>query len=255
MAFLPGLCRHLLGEELQMPSVATWWCGQEEPRRYVLEHLDELVIKPAFRRFGQRPEFPATMDAAARADLARRIEAQPERFVAQEHVALSTVPVRTDKGLVPRHLVLRVFAAWDGESYTVMPGGLDARLHRSRRSVVSMQLGGGSKDTWVLEDPARRTIRRAPSIRLRIHEFGASPLQSAQPRGRQSLLAGPLRRTRRSRRAPGARAAARRSPAKRISAAPLRSKPPSGCWPGCITCRPRFPSPRSASSAGTCSGC
>ena len=58
MAFLPGMCRHLLGEDLRMPSVATWWCGQEEPRRYVLEHLDDLVIKPAFRRFGLRPEFP-----------------------------------------------------------------------------------------------------------------------------------------------------------------------------------------------------
>ena len=50
MAFLPGLCRHLLGEELRMPSVATWWCGQEEPRRYVLEHLEQLVIKPTFPR-------------------------------------------------------------------------------------------------------------------------------------------------------------------------------------------------------------
>ncbi len=151
MAFLPGLCRYLLGEDLHMPSVATWWCGQEEPRRYVIEHLDELVIKPAFRRFGLRPEFPEEMDAAARADLARRIEAHPERYVAQERVALSTVPVRTDKGLVPRHLMLRVFAVWDGQSYTVMPGGL-TRVSTEGTSVVSMQLGGGSKDTWVLEN-------------------------------------------------------------------------------------------------------
>ena len=150
MAFLPGLCRQLLGEELRMPSVATWWCGQEEPRRYVLEHLDHLVIKPAFPRFDRNAEFPQFMDAAAREKLRRRIEAQPEQYVAQERVALSTAPVRTDTGLAPRHVVLRVFAAWNGRSYTVMPGGLTRVSTEDTSLVVSMQLGGGSKDTWVL---------------------------------------------------------------------------------------------------------
>jgi uncharacterized circularly permuted ATP-grasp superfamily protein/uncharacterized alpha-E superfamily protein len=172
MAFLPGLCRHLLGEELCMPSVATWWCGQEEPRRYVLDHLEELVIKPAFRRFGLRPEFPEEMDAAARDELARRIEAQPERYVAQERVALSTAPVRTDKGLVPRHLMLRVFAVWDGMSYTVLPGGL-TRVSKEGTSVVSMQLGGGSKDTWVFENPGQEE-EEAPPTGIRLpHSNGA----------------------------------------------------------------------------------
>jgi uncharacterized circularly permuted ATP-grasp superfamily protein/uncharacterized alpha-E superfamily protein len=164
LAFLPALCRHLLGEDLRMPSVATWWCGDEAPRRYVLEHLEELVIKPAFPQHGQRVEFPASMDAAAREDLARRIAAQPEQFVAQEQVALSTAPVRTDAGLAARHVVLRVFAAWDGTGYTVMPGGLTRVSTEDRSLVVSMQLGGGSKDTWVLgassEGPA--AARTAP---------------------------------------------------------------------------------------------
>lgn len=150
MAFLPALCRHLLGEDLRMPSVATWWCGDEAPRRYVLEHLEQVVIKPAFPRFGQRAEFPASMDTMAREDLARRIAAQPEQFVAQEQVALSTAPVRTEHGLAARHVVLRVFAAWDGASYTVMPGGLTRVSTADRSLVVSMQLGGGSKDTLVL---------------------------------------------------------------------------------------------------------
>ncbi len=162
LAFLPALCRHLLGEDLRMPSVATWWCGDEAPRRYVLEHLEELVIKPAFPQHGQRVEFPASMDAAAREDLARRIAAQPEQFVAQEQVALSTAPVRTDAGLAARHVVLRVFAAWDGAGYTVMPGGLTRVSTEDRSLVVSMQLGGGSKDTWVLgagsEGPAARPV-------------------------------------------------------------------------------------------------
>ena len=150
MAFLPHVCRDLLGEDLRMPSVATWWCGDEGPRRYVLEHLDELVIKPAFPGFGQRVEFPAALDAAAREDLSRRIAARPERFVAQEQVKLSTAPVRTEAGLAARHVVLRVFAAWDGSGYTVMPGGLTRVSTSDQSLVVSMQLGGGSKDTWVL---------------------------------------------------------------------------------------------------------
>ncbi|HLQ76951.1 MAG TPA: circularly permuted type 2 ATP-grasp protein [Terriglobia bacterium] len=150
MPFLPGLCEQLVGESLKMPSVATWWCGQEEPRRYVLEHLDDLVIKGTFPRPGRHPEFPEKMDAAAKADLIQRIEAQPEEYVAQERVALSTVPVRTENGFAPRHVMLRVYAAWNGRSYSVLPGGLTRVSTQDSSLVVSMQLGGESKDTWVL---------------------------------------------------------------------------------------------------------
>jgi len=157
MAFLSGLCSHLLGEELRMPSVATWWCGQPDPRRYVLDHLKELVIKPAFPRHDRHAVFGAEMDDAGRARLRDEIETHPEQFVAQEKVALSTAPCWTRQGLTPRHIVLRVFAAWDGQGYTVMPGGL-TRVSTSHSSlVVSLQMGGGSKDTWVpgnLEDAA-----------------------------------------------------------------------------------------------------
>src|SRR5438552_1090325 len=160
MAFLPGLCRQVLGEELRMPSVATWWCGQEEPRRYVLEHLKELVIKPAFPRFGRRAEFPESMSPAACERLARRIEAQPEEFVAQERVALSTLPVRTETGIAPRHAVLRVYAAWNGQAYVVLPGGLTRVSTQDLSFVVSMHLGGGSKDTWVLSGSAEAVSAR-----------------------------------------------------------------------------------------------
>lgn len=150
MAFLPGLSRQLLGEELRMPSVATWWCGGKEPRRYVLDHLEELVIKPTFPRFNQKAEFPAKMSDAERKELAERIEAQPEQFLAQEQVDLSTAPVRAEQVIAARHIVLRVFAVWDGTSYTVLPGGLTRVSQEDSSLVVSMQLGGGSKDTWVL---------------------------------------------------------------------------------------------------------
>jgi uncharacterized circularly permuted ATP-grasp superfamily protein/uncharacterized alpha-E superfamily protein len=149
MAFLPGLARRMLGEDLQLPSVATWWCGQEAPRRRVLEELERLVIKPTFPRFGQHAEFPARMTAEERRALASRIEARPTQFVAQEQVDLSTSPVHTHRGLEARHVVVRACAAWDGSSYSVLPGGL-ARVSTNGQSlVVSMQLGGGSKDIWV----------------------------------------------------------------------------------------------------------
>jgi uncharacterized circularly permuted ATP-grasp superfamily protein/uncharacterized alpha-E superfamily protein len=172
IAFLPGLCRQLLGEELRMPSVATWWCGQEEPRRYVLEHLKELVIKPAFPRFGQHPEFPEALDETAFKALARRIEAQPEQYVAQERVALSTAPSRTESGIAPRHLVLRVYAVWNGNSYAVLPGGLTRVSKEQASIVVSMNLGGASKDTWVLGGSAARGVPagRQASVQIPVQQ-------------------------------------------------------------------------------------
>jgi len=150
LAFLPGLCRQLRGEDLLLPSVATWWCGQEDPCQYVLEHLDALVIKPASPSFGHQVEFPALMDAAGRDKLIGKIKAHPERYVAQEGIALSTSPARTDAGLAARHVVLRVFAAWDGQSYTVMPGGLTRVTTETSSHRLPVPLGGASKDTWVL---------------------------------------------------------------------------------------------------------
>ncbi len=174
MAFLPGLCRDLLGENLRMPSVATWWCGQEGPRRYVLNHLDEVVIKPAFPMFGKKVEFPALLDKYGRADLARRIEAHPEQFVAQEQVALSTAPVRTEYGVAPRHIVVRVFAAWNGEGYSVMPGGLTRVSTADKSLVVSMQQGGGSKDTWVM-GTGKDTEEESESLTRHTQEHSVAP--------------------------------------------------------------------------------
>jgi uncharacterized circularly permuted ATP-grasp superfamily protein/uncharacterized alpha-E superfamily protein len=152
-AFLPGLCRHLLGEELMLPSVATWWCGQETERRYVLDHLDRLIIKPAFPRFGLNPVFGPELDSKSREELRRKIESRPAYYVAQEMVSLSCAPVWTEEGLRPSHIVLRAFAAWDGEKFITLPGGLTRVAQASNSFIVNMQRGGSSKDTWVLGRP------------------------------------------------------------------------------------------------------
>ena len=151
-AFLPGLCRHLLYEKLKMPSVATWWCGQDDPLEFVAEHLGGLVIKSVAPAFGEHPVFGARLDAKQKQELMARIRLAPHRYVAQEQVALSTAPVWSDGGLLPRHLVVRVYAVPSGEGYKVMPGGLTRVTNSLDTLVVSVQRGGGSKDTWVLSD-------------------------------------------------------------------------------------------------------
>jgi uncharacterized circularly permuted ATP-grasp superfamily protein/uncharacterized alpha-E superfamily protein len=152
MAFLPGLCRHLLGEDLMLPSVATWWCGQPKERQHVLEHLDELVAKRAFSSENREPVFGRKLTEREKAALAAEVRARPNEFVGQDQVALSTAPVWVGHGMEPRPVVLRTYVAAAGHSYVVMPGGLTRVAGGRDVPVVSMQRGGGSKDTWVLSD-------------------------------------------------------------------------------------------------------
>lgn len=181
MAFLPGLCRHMLGEQLVMPSVATWWCGQEQPRGYVQDHIGKLVIKPSFQRFGHHPVFGCDLSSAEREDLLLRMHARPDQYLAQEQVELSTAPVWTESGLEARHVVLRVFATWDGRGYAVMPGGL-ARVSTEERSlIVSMQLGGGSKDVWVLGSAAEETAPSETPVRISRSEVEATRSSAVLP--------------------------------------------------------------------------
>ena len=158
-AFLPALSRHILGEDLKMPNIATWWCGDPGPRKWVVDHLSNLVIKPASRALQFEPVFGASLSAAERKALLEKIEANPGAYVAQEQVSLSMTPVAifpteesAESRLDARHLVLRVFAVAANGSYMVMPGGLSRITSSIDSLVVSMQHGGGSKDTWVLAD-------------------------------------------------------------------------------------------------------
>ncbi len=143
MSFLPGLCRHLLNEPLKLPSVATWWCGQKIAREHVLKNLDRLVVKPAFRTHLKIAE-------AERGELKRRIEFDPDLFVAQERVELSTAPSWDKNSLAAQPVSLRVFLVADGDGgYRVMPGGLARTSPESAGKFISMQRGGSSKDTWI----------------------------------------------------------------------------------------------------------
>ncbi len=151
MPFLPGLSRHLLGESLKLPSVATWWCGQPHALDWVLNHLDSVVIKPAFPNFAREPVFGSELPKAELDKFLSRLQAHPHEYVAQKQVALSTAPVWEHGSLQSRSVVLRTYVVNTGDGWTVFPGGL-VRVAEANGSVVSMQRGGHSKDAWVLWD-------------------------------------------------------------------------------------------------------
>ena len=149
MSFLPGLCEQILGEELALPSVATWWCGQKAAREYVLKNLAQLIVKPAFRTHLRAPDPTQPLNAAERADLQRRIEFAPDLFVAQERIGLSAAPAWERNSLVAKPVGLRVFLVATGKGYRVMPGGLTRVAPDVSGRFISMQRDSSSKDTWI----------------------------------------------------------------------------------------------------------
>ncbi|MGE3775244.1 MAG: circularly permuted type 2 ATP-grasp protein, partial [Gammaproteobacteria bacterium] len=153
LGFLPGLAQRLLGEPLALPSVATWWCGEAAACEDALAQAERLVFKSADPVQAFEPVFGPALDAAALARLREEVRATPARYVAQEWMHVSQAPTLTPRQpslLGARSVGLRVFAIATAEGYRVMPGGLTRVAPASDPLVVSMQRGGGSKDTWVL---------------------------------------------------------------------------------------------------------
>ncbi|MGE0725600.1 MAG: circularly permuted type 2 ATP-grasp protein, partial [Alphaproteobacteria bacterium] len=158
-AFLPRLCRALLGDDLLLPGVPTIWCGTAAGRGRVLASLDRLVVRDAF---DDRPLFArgssarvgAELSGAERRQLAERLARRGAGVVAQETTPLAVAPTRDGARLAPRPVALRVFAAWTPGGYVVMPGGLARMAREDGRAALSMQSGAASKDIWVLSDVA-----------------------------------------------------------------------------------------------------
>ncbi len=160
--FLPGASRWLLNEPLQLPSVATWWCGEQPALDYVVTHLDQLVVKATYPNQKFEPCFGRTLGAEERTDLIHRLRGRPYAYVAQERVSLSQAPswrAGATVRLAPRTLTMRVFAVATARGYQVMPGGLARIAAEGAVDIVSTQRGGGSKDVWVLSG----TTARAPA--------------------------------------------------------------------------------------------
>ncbi|TRC98817.1 hypothetical protein FJV76_06955 [Mesorhizobium sp. WSM4303] len=157
LAFLPKISRALRGEELLLPSVATWWCGQDSERRHVLANLDRMVIGPALStrlafEDDDQTRLGSALTPEERTALIARIEIDGGGFVGQEAVTLSTTPVYVGGWLEPRPASLRVYLARTPEGWTVMPGGF-ARVGLSLDpTAIAMQRGGQAADVWVVSD-------------------------------------------------------------------------------------------------------
>ena len=155
LPFIATLSRHVLGEELRLPSIATWWCGQGREFAHVADHANELTVRPAFTLSGEGVR-PANLSVDGRGALLEQMRARPHEYVGQELVRLSRAPVMVGQQWEHRPVVLRVFATFDGGNYTVMPGGLARTVAQDQLSSVALGVGGGSKDVWVLGQETRR---------------------------------------------------------------------------------------------------
>ena len=155
LGYLPKLARRLLGEELLLPSVATWWLGEPAAFDDAFKRPERLIIKPLERSPSERPVVVEDLSEAERESLMERIAARPQHYVAQEWVHVSQAPVLEGKGgeaFAARTVGLRVFAVATPGGWRVMPGGLTRVAGEEDSRVIAMQRGGRSKDTWVLSD-------------------------------------------------------------------------------------------------------
>ena len=152
LPFLPAVCRYLLGEDLKLPSVQTWWCGQPDILEFVAQHLPEIVIKSAYPTQGEDPMFGQNLTHEQLAALEQKIRTRPACYVAQKQVMSSTAPALIGEQVQPRRFVVRSYLSAYGESYTVMNGALSRITQSNDSLVVSLQKGGRSKDTWILSD-------------------------------------------------------------------------------------------------------
>ena len=172
LGFLPALSKHLLGEELQMPALPTWWCGERSAMEEVLPHLAEHTIKPTYPGSANHGNFDSvqghTLSPREVDEWANRIVSQSEDHTVQAYLPLSQMPTWQASdghpGVVPRSVMLRVFAVSDGmQSWRVLPGGL-ARVAGGSADVASMQNGGSSADVWAITAQAvdKTTLLQPP---------------------------------------------------------------------------------------------
>ena len=166
LGFLPAIARELLGEELTLPALPTWWCGEQAALQRVLPQLRHGVIKPTYPNTGVQTKMGQSLPPEALDQLAGRMARQPEDFTIQSFLPLSETPTWTGDHIAPRPAMLRVYALADGpQSWRVLPGGL-VRLAPRGQLMASMQHGGSSADCWVLtrgEVDQTSLLQSAPS--------------------------------------------------------------------------------------------
>jgi len=151
--YVPRMIKYYLGEEALLPNVPTNICREAEGLKYTLDHLAELVVKPVGEAGGYGITLGPLATKAELEDCRTKLLADPSNYISQPMVPLSVCPTLTESAVEPRHVDLRPFAV-TGRSTWVLPGGLTRVAMRKGTFIVNSSQGGGSKDTWVLEDNA-----------------------------------------------------------------------------------------------------
>ena len=150
-SYMPEIIRFYLGEEAVLKNVPTWRCREKDARAYVLEHIEEMVVKEVAGSGGYGMLIGPRADRAMREEFRHKILAHPENYIAQPTLALSTCPTFVEAGIAPRHVDLRPFVLTGADKIRIVPGGLTRVALKEGSLVVNSSQGGGTKDTWVLD--------------------------------------------------------------------------------------------------------
>jgi uncharacterized circularly permuted ATP-grasp superfamily protein len=150
-SYMPDIIEFYTGERAILKNVPTWRCSEADSLAYVLDHLDELVVKEVHGSGGYGMLVGPAASKKELAAFRKKLMSSPGNYIAQPTLALSTVPILTRAGLSPRHVDLRPFVLVAPDKITITPGGLTRVALKKGSLVVNSSQGGGTKDTWVLE--------------------------------------------------------------------------------------------------------
>lgn len=151
-SYMPDIVEFYTGEKALLKNVQTWRCSEPDALRYVLENLADLVVKEVHGSGGYGMLVGPAASKKEIAAFAAKLRKNPGNYIAQPTLSLSTVPIFANKGLSPRHVDLRPFVLVSPDGIDITPGGLTRVALKKGSLVVNSSQGGGTKDTWVLED-------------------------------------------------------------------------------------------------------
>ncbi len=174
LGFLPALARHTLQQDLMLPALPTWWCGEHSAMQDALQHLETCTIKPTYPGSSIHAGFDTaigpSLSASEQHQWQVRIAERPDEYTLQGYMPLSQMPTWQAGSMEPRSVLLRVFAVSDGlhpsngkPQWRVLPGGL-ARVAGTEADIASMQRGGSSADVWALTQDAVDTTTLLPGV-------------------------------------------------------------------------------------------
>ncbi|MGB3166412.1 MAG: circularly permuted type 2 ATP-grasp protein [Alteraurantiacibacter sp.] len=151
-SFMPDIVEFYTGEKAILPNVETWRCADPDSLKYVLDNLADLVVKEVHGSGGYGMLIGPTSSRKEIAEFRTKLENNPTNYIAQPTLSLSTTPIFTKSGLAPRHVDLRPFVLCSPDGVDITPGGLTRVALKKGSLVVNSSQGGGTKDSWVLDD-------------------------------------------------------------------------------------------------------